>query len=125
MATPVGEEKAGMRTWYSAVVLALKEKGSKGVALQDIYDAVGKFRPLSTHDTEPHPKYTQKNYEHKTRRCLKTLKDFGLVEHIDRGVYSLTPKSIKHLRAFEEDSKGRRGPTDESFRELLKGLGIE
>ncbi len=125
MASPVDEEKTNMRTWYSAVVLALKEKGSKGVALQDIYDAVGKFRPLSTHDVEPHPKYPQRNYEHKTRTCLKTLKDFGLVDHTDKGVYSLTPKAIKHLRAFEEDSKGRRGPSEESFRELLRGLGIE
>ena len=114
-----------MRTWYSAVVLALKEKGSRGVRLQDIYDAVGRFRPLSSHDLEPHSKYPQKNYEHKTRRCLKTLKDYGLVDHIDRGVYSLTPKAIEHLGVFESDSRGRRGPSEESFREFLRGLGIE
>jgi len=114
-----------MPTWYSAVVLALKDKGSKGVQLQDIYDAVGKFRPLSSHDLDSHPKYPQKNYEHKTRRCLKTLKDYGLEDHIDRGIYSLTSKAIAHLVAFEGDSRGRRGPSEESFRELLRGLGIK
>jgi hypothetical protein len=80
---------------------------------------------LSDHDRELPAKYPQENYKHTIRSVLAKLKRYGFVHNPDRAVYSLAEKSTKHLGAFERDSKGRRGSSEESFREFLKGLGIE
>ena len=113
-----------MRTWYSAVVLAIHDKGPKRVALQQIYTAIAKFRTLSDHDLEPHPKYPQENFKHTTRSVLVKLKKYGLVEQEDRAVYSLAKKSVERIEAFRADAYGRSVGGEIDLEELIARLGF-
>ena len=113
-----------MRTWYSAVVLAIHDKGSKRVDLQEIYAAIRKFRTLSDHDREPHPEFPQENFKHTTRSVLVKLKKYGLVQQDDRAVYSLAKKSIERIEAFRDDTYGRSAGGEIDFEELIARLGF-
>ena len=113
-----------MRTWYSAVILALDYRGGRSVDLQDIYSGINRFRSLSDHDREPHPKYPQENYKHTTRSVLAKLKKYGFVTNPDRAVYSLTEKATRHKGAFETDRFGRSAGTEISLEELIDRLGL-
>jgi hypothetical protein len=113
-----------MRTWYSAVVLAIHDKGPKRVELQQIYTAIAKFRTLSDHDREPHPKYPQENFKHTTRSVLVKLKKYGLVEQDDRAVYSLAKKSVERIEAFKADTYGRGVGGEIDLEELISRLGF-
>lgn len=86
-----------MRTWYSAVILAMKEVGGKRVHLQEIYDAVGHHRSLSDHDLEPHPTHGQQNYRHTVRSCLNILQKHRLVDYFGKAICSLTPLAIEKI----------------------------
>ena len=119
-----------MRTWYSAIILAMKDIGSRNVQLQDIYSVIDRYRPLSEHDREPHPKYPQETYKHTVRAYLKVLQRHGLVDHVGRAAYSLTPTSIKHLDAFSKDMYGRSSSRSGKIValdiiELLSRLGLK
>jgi hypothetical protein len=113
-----------MRTWYSAVVLAIHDKGPKRVELQQIYAAIGKFRALSDYDRETHPKYPQENFKHTTRSVLVKLKKYGLVEQDDRAVYSLAKKSIERIEAVGADTYGRSVGGEIDLEELIAKLGF-
>lgn len=113
-----------MRTWYSAVVLAIHDKGSKRVELQQIYTAIAKFRTLSDHDREPHPKYPQENFKHTTRSVLVKLKKYDLVEQDGRAVYSLAKKSVERIEAFKADTYGRSIGGEIDLEELIARLGF-
>lgn len=109
-----------MRTWYSAVVLSLNEKGARNVELQDIYSVVEKFRSLTDHDREPHPKYPQENFKHTIRSVLAKLKKYGLVDQTDRAIYSLTKKSLENIDAFTKDNYGKGTGKEIDIEELLE-----
>lgn len=113
-----------MRTWYSAVVLAIHDKGSKRVNLQEIYASIKKIRTLSDHDREPHPKFPQENFKHTTRSVLVKLKKYGWVQQDDRAVYSLAKKSIERIEAFRDDTYGRSTGGEIDFEELIARLGF-
>ncbi|CUS34057.1 hypothetical protein COMA2_150077 [Candidatus Nitrospira nitrificans] len=113
-----------MRTWYSTVILALNYKGGRSVDLQDIYSGIHRYRTLSDHDCEPHPKYQQENYKHTTRSVLAKLKKYGFVSNPYRAVYSLTEKSTKHLAAFETDRYGRSAGAEISVEELIERFAL-
>jgi hypothetical protein len=113
-----------MRTWYSTVVLAIYDKGPKRVELQQIYTATGKFRTLSDHDREPHPKYPQENFKHTTRSVLVKLKKYGLVEQDDRAVYSLAKKSVERIETFRADTYGRSVGGEIDLAELIARFGF-
>lgn len=112
-----------MRTWYSAIVLALREVGGRRVHLQEIYEAVGHHRPLSEHDLEPHPRHAQQNFKHTVRSCLVTLQKYGLVEYFGKAIYSLAPLAVENIHVFETDSSGKSGgASDIDISELLARL---
>lgn len=111
-----------MRTWYSAVILAIDEKGPSRVRLQDIYSAINRYRPLSDHDHEI--TFSQENFKHTVRSCLKALQKYKLVDYLGGATYSLTPRSIENIDVFRSDSTGRGGATKEvDISELLRKLG--
>ena len=112
-----------MRTWYSAVILAMKEAGGKRVHLQEIYDAIGRYRLLSDHDLEPHPKHGQQNYKHTVRSCLNMLQKHRLVDYFGKAIYALAPLAIEKMHIFEMDSYGKSGGSrDINLEELIAGL---
>lgn len=112
-----------MRTWHSAVILAMKEAGTKRVHLQEIYDAVGHYRELTGHDIEPHPRHGQQNFKHTVRSCLAALQKHGLVEYLGKAIYSLMSIALEHIHYFESDSAGKTGgSSEEDIADLIKSL---
>lgn len=94
-----------MRTWYSAIILAIENKGPYKVQLQDIYSVIEKFRPLTAHDQDL--SFGQENFKHTVRSYLKTLQKHKLVDYLGRATYSLTPIALKNLDVFKNESSGR------------------
>ena len=114
-----------MRTFYSAVVLAMHDGGSENVRLQDIYSRVEMFRPLTDHDREPHPMYPQENFKHTVRSILATLQEdkWRLVKYAGRAHYSLTKRALEKIDVFKNDNFGRSSGSEIDIKELLERLG--
>jgi hypothetical protein len=88
------------QSWETSVILSLRDRGGDCVDLQHIYDRIENYRSLISEDHKI--TFNQPNYRHTVRSTLAKLKNFGVVERPDRGMYSFTKRGKSFLPLFEK-----------------------